>query len=95
MRKVTATVVGAFLQRRPAKMGNTRTDGDTLYLHENAIARWAAPGELRVTLAGWDTPTTRNRLNALPNVSVYRVKGKTHLNGAPWSGDWRPVYVGR
>lgn len=38
----------------------------TVYLHGNAIARVNSRTlELKVTLAGWDTVTTRSRLNAL------------------------------
>ena len=69
MRKVEQQTIPAFLAGTSAKSGNTETDGKTLWLHGNAIAEWREVnnGEqgLFVTLAGWDTPTTRSRLNAL------------------------------
>lgn len=57
----------------------------TVYLHGNAIARVNRRTlELQVTLAGWDTVTTRSRLNALAyglvqdsTVRFWRKKGIT------------------
>lgn len=34
-----------------------------------------------ISLAGYPTPTTRERLNGLEGVSVYQKKGKQYLNG--------------
>ncbi len=58
-----------------------------VYLHGNAIARVDIDKEtLQVTLAGWDTVTTRSRINALvyglaPNsmVRVWRKRGVTQI----------------
>jgi hypothetical protein len=73
MRKVEREVIGAFLERRSRKVGNTRTDGDTLYLHGNAIAQHS--GEfIKITLAGWPTVTTRSRLNVLCEMMGVRVR---------------------
>jgi hypothetical protein len=82
MRKVTKTIVDAFCNRRPRKCGNTHTDGTTFYLHGNAIAKWDE-GKLFITLAGWDTVTTRERINGLGRTfgfSVHRDRGVTKLN---------------
>ncbi len=82
MRKVTSTIVDAFCNRRPRKCGNTRTDGTTFYLHGNAIAKWDE-GKLFITLAGWDTVTTRERINGLGRTlgfAVFRDRGVTKLN---------------
>jgi hypothetical protein len=70
MRKVTREVTDAFFNRRPRKCGNTRTDGTTIWLHGNAIARHSdlahpTPENVEITLAGWDTVTTRERLNGI------------------------------
>lgn len=65
MRAEAAKIVSAFLERRPAKAARTHTDGMTLYLHGNAIA-WHNPDDfISMTLAGWPTTTTRDRLNTL------------------------------
>ena len=64
MRDVSRKVCGAFLARTPANGKNTRTDGKALYLHGNKIAWWDGY-MLCLTMAGWPTVTTRERLNAL------------------------------
>lgn len=61
-----------------------------LFLHGNCIAK-LENGKLSITTAGWNTSTTRERLNALPNVHVYQRKGVLHLNGKPWDGNWTEV----
>ena len=66
------------------------TDGEALFLHANKIAEFRADG-LWITTAGWDTNTTRERLNGLHGVSVYRRKGELFLNGKAWDGEWTNV----
>jgi len=62
-------------------------------LHGNLIAYITAPvsltgqGLLFVSTCGWDTQTTRSRLNALSGVRVQRIRGVLHLNGEPWDGE--------
>lgn len=65
MRKITEKVCGAFCQKRRASSGNTISTGETLALHGNTIARWTEDGGLQITLAGWNTPTTRERINGI------------------------------
>lgn len=65
MNKVESIVITAFLQGRPAKSGNTKTDGKTLTLHGNVIAWWSDKYEITATYAGWKTRTTTSRLNAI------------------------------
>jgi hypothetical protein len=86
MRKVTKEVVAAFMQRKSSKVGNTETDGTTLWLHKNAIARWTPfnGGEwamLEVSFAGWPSVTTRERLNGIPGVGVNQHKHEQFFNG--------------
>lgn len=59
---------------RPEKLGNTyvaaeRHNGGEAHivvaLHGNRIAYIHQDGTVRITLAGWNTPTTRSRLNAI------------------------------
>lgn len=65
MRKVTHRVCTAFVAGRACKVGNTKTDGQFLWLYGNLIA-WRTPnGDISVGLAGWPTATTRERLNGL------------------------------
>jgi len=74
MRKITEKTAGAFVDHRAFSMGNTFTNGKELYLHGNLIAKWADDNEvLTITLAGWNTPTTRERINGvldLANIDV-------------------------
>lgn len=60
-------MVTAFIEGRTKTSGNNFTDGKTLFLHGNPIAKRApeAMGGIYVTLAGWATPTTKERLNGL------------------------------
>ena len=60
-----------------------------LKLFGNSIAyRYNDPERtLSITNCGLDTPTTKERLNALPNVSIRQVNGEWFLNGEKWDGN--------
>ena len=92
-RKVTNEVVSAFLQKRRVKRGNTETDGQTLFLHGNPIARWTESGILEIRSAGWETNTTKERLNGIPNVNITQKNYEWFLNGNYWerSHEWTPI----
>ena len=64
MRKITAKIAKAFLAGDSLKIKNTETDGQSVWLHGNEIARRTAFG-LEVSLAGWPTVTTRERVNGI------------------------------
>lgn len=64
MRKITAKIAKAFLAGDSLKIKNTETDGQSVWLHGNEIARRTADG-LEVSLAGWATVTTRERVNGI------------------------------
>lgn len=65
MRKESTTIARAFLDRRYAKGKRTVSLGSDLLLHGNRIAWHNPDGSISMTLAGWGTPTTRDRLNTL------------------------------
>lgn len=89
MRKVTQQIKKAFEQGKPLKVGNTRTDGKTVWLHGNAIVKRDPDGLVRWSLAGWNTPTTRERVNGIANAGVYQHKFEPVLNGEIIdSSDW-------
>lgn len=71
MRKESATIALAFYERKSAKAKRTETDGKTVYLHGNRIAWRNDDGSISLTLAGWPTVTTRERLNAICEVFGY------------------------
>jgi hypothetical protein len=64
MKKVSKTVITAFLQGKSKTVGNTRTDGNALFLYGSMIALKDGCF-LRISLCGWNTKTTRDRLNSL------------------------------
>ena len=81
MRKVTQQVKQAFEQGKAKKVGNTETDGQTVWLHGNAIVKRDPDGLVRWSLAGWNTPTTRERVNGIVNAGVQQVSFEPVLNG--------------
>jgi hypothetical protein len=103
-------MVQAIRARRSRTMGNTRVEFPAtglaawrVYLHGNLIASGGSDS-FAVTLAGWPTPTTRSRVNALlrefaVGCCVYQskhtqfasVRGETRELGAR---DWLSVSAG-
>ena len=89
MRKVTEQIKQAFEQGTSKKVGNTETDGQTVWLHGNAIVKRDFDGLVRWSLAGWNTPTTRERVNGIANANVSQCKFEPVLNGQVIdSSDW-------
>ncbi len=89
MRKVTEQIKKAFEEGRSLKIDNTKTDGKTVWLHGNAIVKRDPDGLVRWSLAGWNTPTTRERVNGIANAGVFQFKFEPVLNGEIIdSSDW-------
>ena len=88
-RKVTRTIREAFLARSRKTVGNTSTDGDSVYLHGNEIVhRDSISGEIFLCTAGWNTPTTRERLKAFTDFPIYQKRGQLYIGEKAWNGDW-------
>lgn len=68
MRKESLKIARAFAAGVAASAARTRTDGQAVYLHGNLIAKREPDGSIWVTLAGWGTVTTRERVNTLCRV---------------------------
>ena len=64
MRKVTEKIARALLRGEKCAVGNTTTNGECVWLHGNLIAMRLSDCIL-VSLAGWNTPTTRERVNGI------------------------------
>tara|TARA_R100001510_G_C7521294_1_gene116684 strand:+ start:76 stop:363 length:288 start_codon:yes stop_codon:yes gene_type:complete len=92
MRKITADAVRAFRNRQTFKRGNTQVkvfdNSVALYLHGNMIAEYAADGALYINDGGWQSNTTKERLNGLPNVRIHQKNFQWYLNDKAWSGEW-------
>lgn len=72
MRVGSGKIARAFLDGRKAKIKNTMTDGEAIYLHGNKIVWKGDDNVIHFTLSGWNTVTTRDRIN-----QVFRVAGIT------------------
>ena len=87
MRQITRDIVNAFQNSRSLTIDNSRTDGESLWLFGNKIAEIRRDG-LWITNAGWDSKTTKERLNGLSGVRIQQVRGTWFLNGRAWDGRW-------
>jgi len=91
MRKITKEMANAFNNDMPFNKDNTIVkvgeNVTNIFLHGNLIAS-KVEGRLHITNCGWFTNVTKERLNALPNVSIYQKKGIWFLNGLPWDGSF-------
>ena len=79
-RKETQEIVSALLNGVERRGARTTTDGTSLFLHGNKIATvyrnpFGGINRIEMTLAGWPTVTTRERLNGLIQAWAQRVTG--------------------
>ena len=90
MRQITRDSINAFLNRQIFTRQNMKVreykNKYYLKLHNNIIAVIHKDNTLLITNCGWFTPTTKERLNALPNVNIYQKAFKWYLNGVEWNG---------
>ena len=96
MRSITSKAIAAFNANHPFKSANTSVrhfeydDITIMYLHGNEIARKKG-NEVQVSNAGWQSNTTKERLNGITGVSIYQKKGVWYLNGEIWNGNWKTI----
>ena len=87
MRKVTQAIANAFKEGINKTIGNTATIDGEVFLHGNKIAK-IEDGALLMSLADWNTPTTRERLNGIADVfgskERFRKKGDSAFIVSPW-----------
>jgi hypothetical protein len=98
--KISQKAADHLITGQPFKSGNTEvreTYGSkgyvihTMLLHGNPIATMTRntitqDRSVAINLCGWDTVTTKRRLNALPQVNVYTKHGQSYLNDKKWDG---------
>jgi len=68
MRKVTREIIKSWARCECRTIGNTSTNGTAIFLHGHGIV-WKTDDAdvIALTLAGWPTVTTRERLNGVLN----------------------------
>lgn len=79
MRKITRMMVNAFYKGENLSLSNTTVKNYKMFLFGNKIA-WLENNTLYFTLCGWNTPTTRERLNGL-GVGISQRNFKPIWNG--------------
>lgn len=93
MRKITKESVNAFLNAETFSKSNMIVEVlpnvTILKLHNNPIAyRYNDPEKtLSIQNCGWFSNTTKERLNALPNVNICQKNWNWYLNGKEWNGE--------
>ena len=103
-RKITNESVDKFLSRETFKKSNMEVEkcynaftGSVnefrLKLHGNTIAVLDEFNMLSISNAGWESNTTKERLNGLPNVRINQKKFVWYLNGVEWNGEWTRVGI--
>ena len=93
MRQITKEAVDAFMDGRRYKKNNMEVLSNCMYLHNNKIAWFDNNNQLWISNCGWKSNTTKERLNALPNVNIIQRNYTWFLNGVDWDG--RPICIGR
>ena len=87
MRKITEQACYALENSKNFKLSNTQVTYEPdrevarMFLWGNEIARKFDDGSLYINLCGYNTVTTRERLNGLCGVSLTTRKGQPILNG--------------
>lgn len=98
MRKIERDMIAAIRSGKNRQLGNTYVNpvvgGIEVRLHGNLIAV-LTDQRLRFTLAGWPTPTTRSRINALlrefihANARVYQTAGRQFVTVPEGPSGWQ------
>ena len=97
MRKITRESIEAFENNQDFDKQNTSVSNGGLFLHGNKIAEFESlltddgNRNVNITLADWNTVTTRERLNGIEGVRISVRKGVTYLNDKEWDGEWITV----
>ena len=88
MRKITRQIMKAWITGREKKIGNTSTDGESVWLHGNKIIEIRGD-DVWGTLAGWNTPTTKERLNGITGGRFRTIRFQPCFYGEPINDtDW-------
>jgi hypothetical protein len=96
-RKITIESVDKFLSKETFRKSNMSVDEVNgvyrLKLHGNTIATIDQFNMLSISNAGWQSNTTKERLNGIPHVHIKQKNYQWYLNGVEWNGEWTRVGV--
>ena len=93
MKKISEESVAAFMSAKKFKKGNMQVEVlanvSVLKLHNNPIAyKYNDPqGTISIQNCGWFSNTTKERLNAIPEVHIKQKDWNWYLNGEKWDGN--------
>lgn len=98
MRKIEAETIAAVRRGQCWRKGNMEvwvspeSGVIRVKLHGNTIATRTLAGEWAFTLAGWPTPTTRSRINALarafrPDTGVWQERNRQYFRVGELTGE--------
>ena len=94
MRQITKQSTNAFFNKGKLNKQNMSVFYDRydqisrMLLHDNCIATYDHDNKrLTICNCGWFSNTTKERLNALPNVHIVQRKLVWYLNGKEWNGE--------
>ena len=101
MRQITKDAIKSFYAGKDFKQSNTEVkaynNSTNLYLFGNHIAELEHNATvdnesiLKITNAGYETVTTKERLNGLEGVNIVQRDFVWYLNGKEWNGNWIEV----
>ena len=80
-RKITEQACHALMNGNDFRKDNTVIANGCMYLFGNCIASLNNAKHLTINMQGWNTVTTRERLNGLPNVRLSSRNYTPILNG--------------
>ena len=93
MKLTSVRASSAFMNHIKFTSANTKIKIDTkgnarMFLFNNLIAIHHKDGLVSITNCGWRTVTTKERLNALPMVTIHSSRSVWYLNDMKWDGSW-------
>ena len=102
MRKIEAQMNAAIAGHRNWSKDNTsvhvENDGVYVYLHGHNIATISNEGDIRLSSCGWETVTTKSRLNAIldcfvHNIGIYQKDWVWYITGRDFDVPFFDGYV--
>lgn len=94
MRKIEEQIITAFINDKTLTINNTSTYDNSIYLHNHEIIKRSTDGgSIYFNLAGYNTRTTRSRINAVLHQYDYGYLSTKNwsLFYTPSNGNLQPI----